>query len=164
MSTKSTTRTRRTHEQMIADLQAKIASIKTRAARRSVKADPALRHTSAAVKSIDKALAETKDAATRQALSEARSTLSACLSLNGVTPSSSGAVLKPAARRSSGENDNLPETLLAYVRSNPGQRGEQIAAALGTDTKAMRPSMKKLIGEGRVKTRGERRGMTYSAT
>jgi hypothetical protein len=50
------------------------------------------------------------------------------------------------------------------VRSNPGQRGEQIAAALAADTKAIRPVMKKLIAAGKVRTEGQRRGMTYTAT
>ena len=46
---------------------------------------------------------------------------------------------------------------------HPGQRGEQISAALGTDSTTMRPVMKRLIEERKVKTKGERRGMTYAA-
>lgn len=52
-------------------------------------------------------------------------------------------------------------TLLAYVKANPGQRGEQIAEALGTDSKGIRGPMKKLIEDGVVRTKGERRGMRY---
>ena len=59
-----------------------------------------------------------------------------------------------------GEIDS--ETLMGYVRSNPGSRGEQIAAGLLTNVKIMRPVMKRLIESGRVRTAGERRGMTYS--
>jgi hypothetical protein len=154
-------RIRRSTEQLISDLEAKIVSIKARAERQKMKADPALRHTSSALKSLDKALAETRDTATRQALSEARATLSACLSLHGVA-SSNGTVLTPRTRRTAGGRIG-EEALLEYVRSNPGQRGEVIAEALGTDTKTMRPVMRKLIEGGMVRTRGAKRGMTYSA-
>src|SRR5439155_23960019 len=94
-------------------------------------------------------------------LAEARETLGACLSRNGVTIPSHGSAVKASGRRSSGQVDT--DTLLSYVKNNPSQRGEQIAAALGTDSKAMRPVMKRLIEAGDVKTRGERRGMTYAA-
>ena len=79
-------RTRRTAEQRIADLQAEIEQIKARAAAQKIKKDPALRHISGAVRSIDKALGETKDKVTRAALTEARTGLSACLTLNGAAP------------------------------------------------------------------------------
>lgn len=149
-------RRRRGVEQLIADLEAKIAGIKEREARKQAKADPALRHASAALRSIDKALAEVEDSATEKALNEARSTLATCLGAGG-------GVLKPSrTRRSASEREDLAAALLAYVRSNPGQRGEQIAAALGTDTTAMRPAMKQLIAEGKVATEGQRRGMTYA--
>ena len=53
--------------------------------------------------------------------------------------------------------------LLTYVKDHPGQRGEQIAAALGTDSKSVRPAMQRLLADKKVKTRGQRRGMTYAA-
>lgn len=148
-------RQRRSIDQKIADLAAKIVALKEREARKQAKADPALRHVATAVKSIDKALAEAKDAATKKVLADARSSLNACLGVDG-------AVLVPTrARRSPAEIEDLSDALLAYVRNNPGQRGEEIAAALGTDTKAMRPVMQTLIADGKVTTEGERRGMRY---
>jgi hypothetical protein len=153
-------RQHRTEEARIAELEAKIAAIRARAERKKVKKDPSLRHISAAVRSVDKALGESNDAAMRRALDEARSTLSACLSLSGVVVS---AGTRSRSRSASGANVD-EGTLLTYVRGNPGQRGEQIAQALGTDTKAMRPVMKRLIEDGKVRTRGERRGMQYAAT
>ena len=144
---------------MIADLEAKIHVIKARQARKQAKADPAIRHASAALRSIDKALAATKDAGTRQALSEARSSLSACLARNGVGRSPE----QTRVRRSAGEMDDLPDALLNYVRNNPGRRGEHIAAAMAADTTTIRPVMKRLIAAGKVKTEGQKRGMTYTA-
>jgi len=65
-------------------------------------------------------------------------------------------------RRSAGEISNLGDALLNYVRNNPGQRGEEIAAAMATDSGTIRPVMKRLIAAGKVATKGQRRGMTYS--
>ena len=158
------TRTHRSEEDRIADLEAKIAAIRARAERKKVKRDPSLRHISAAVRSIDKALGESEDGAMRKALDEARSTLSACLSLSGVIVAGG---TKPRGRRAgSGGGGALVDegALLEYVRAHPGQRGEHIAVGLGTDTKAMRPVMKRLIESGKVRTKGERRGMQYAAT
>lgn len=154
--TTTMTRARRTEEQRIADLEAKIAEIRARAERQKVKKDPALRHITAALRSIDKAMSESGDATTRKALDEARGTLNACLSLNGVI-ASNGSASKRRTQSASVDSD----VLLAHVRKNPGQRGEHIAAAMSTDVNTMRPVMKRLIGAGQVKTKGERRGMTY---
>jgi predicted ArsR family transcriptional regulator len=45
-------------------------------------------------------------------------------------------------------------SLLDYVAKNSGQRGEQIAEALGTDAKTMRLPMQNLIADGAVRARG----------
>lgn len=151
---------RRTEEQLIADLEAKIANLKARAEAKKVKKDPALKYVSAALRAIDKAASETSDKAMREALGEARSTLSACLQLGGVsTLTAKGSGPKRAARGGSVDADSL----LSYVKNNPGQRGEEISAALGTDSKTVRPVMKQLIEDRKVKTKGERRGMAYFA-
>lgn len=54
------------------------------------------------------------------------------------------------------------DKLLPYVKANPGQRGEQIAAALKTNVGIMRGPMKALIAAKKIVTKGQRRGMTYS--
>ena len=146
-------RIRRNDDQLIADLQAKIAHIKTRAATKAARKDPALRHVTKAIRSIDAAMAETGDAAWRTALQEARVTLGACLQLEGIAVPQNG--------RSGCSVE--AEAILAFVRSNPGQRGEHIAAALGVDTTALRRTMNRLIEGGKVRTNGERRGMQYFA-
>jgi hypothetical protein len=57
----------------------------------------------------------------------------------------------------------MSDTLLAHVKANPGQRGEQIAAALKTDVTTMRRPMQTLIAARKVSTKGQRRGTTYYA-
>jgi len=89
----------------------------------------------------------------RNALTETRSALCECLGLDA-------GVVVPA--RSSPASADLAGDLLTYVQNNAGQRGEQIATALGTDTTTMRPVMKRLIADGKVETEGQRRGMTYA--
>jgi predicted ArsR family transcriptional regulator len=54
------------------------------------------------------------------------------------------------------------DDLMAYISAHPGQRGAEIAEALGTDTISMRPTMKRLIEEGKIKAQGRARAMTYS--
>ena len=152
-------RQRRSVEQRIADLEAKLVLIKDRMARKQAKADPALRHAAAALRSIDKALAATKNAGTKEALNEARSSLSRCLAPKGVVNAASRGIV----RRSAGEIADLGDALLNYVRNNPGQRGEQIAAAMAMDAATIRPVMKRLIAAGKIRTKGQKRGMTYSA-
>lgn len=146
------TRVRRTPEQQIKDLEAKIADVKARAARKQAKANPTTRYVTAAVKAIDNALGACDDATTKRALQEARTMLSSCLALDGVILAHGTKPRGPAVS---------PDALLDYISKNPGQRGEMISAALGTDSKTMRPVMQKLIAEKRIKTKGERRAMSY---
>ena len=154
-------RSRRSPEQLIADLEKRINEIKRRAEQRKAKRSPALRHMTAALRSIDKAISESDDSTTRKALDEARSTLSACLALNGVTVAGGAAAGGPRGRRSTQDVERLSESLLDYVLRNPGQRGEQIASALGTDAKTMRLPMKRLIAENKIRTKGQARATTY---
>lgn len=77
-------RVRRTADQLVADLEARIASIKARAERKKTRGNPAVRHTVAAVRSMDKAAASTGDAPLRKSLEEARGALAAWLLLNGI--------------------------------------------------------------------------------
>jgi hypothetical protein len=65
------------------------------------------------------------------------------------------------AKRSSEELETLTNNVLVYVKRNPGQRVEQIAAGLGTTTKELALPIIKL-GKA-LKTQGQRRGTKYSA-
>jgi hypothetical protein len=149
---------RRSDEDRIKALEARIEALKQRKARRQRRRDPALKQMHAAVRSIDQALAASADHAVREALGEARTTLAACLALTSATPRGT---LVPQARRGAG--GVTEDALLAHVRAHPGQRGEEIASVLGTDTGTVRPVMKRLIQAGRVRTAGQARAMSYAA-
>jgi hypothetical protein len=118
----------------------------------------------AAVRSIDKAMASASDAVLRRSLEDARGVLSAYLSLQGLVPATRSGPPGATGRRSPVDFERMSASLLAYVTRNSGQRGEQIAEALGTDTKTMRLPMQRLIAEGQVRTTGERRGTRYFAS
>jgi hypothetical protein len=105
-----------------------------------------------------------RDSVTPHTLDEARATLASCLALLGVTPKAAKPrkVLGSNARRKPpGKFD--ADGVLTYVRNNPGQRGEDLAAAFATDTATLRPILKALIADGKVRVEGERRGMRYFA-
>ena len=153
-------RNRRTPEQMIAGLQTEIERIKARAARAVVKKDPALRHISGAVRSIDKAAAETKDPATRTALTEARATLAACLALNGAAPTGGGRTLSPKPRAVAPPDAG---NVLAYIRKHPSSRSEEICGELGTSAASLRPVLHELRDGGKVKVKGKARATRYTA-
>lgn len=151
---------RRTAQQQIEQLEAKIKAIQERAARKSVRANPAIKHMSAALRSINKALNASDDTVLRKALDEARATLNACLSLVGVTPKAAKGTLAPRGRaRGSSRPD--PDALIKFVKSKPGSNSEQLSAALGTDAASMRPVMHELIAAGKLRTEGQRRGTRY---
>ena len=157
----ATKRTRRTQEELIADLQAEIATIKAKAEREKTKKDPALRHVASALRAVDKALELSQDKVLRTALNEARLTLSSCLAASGVEVPNGGAGAKRVRRINSADADGLADQLLPYVQEHPGQRGEEIAAAFGMDSATVRGPMKQLIADGKVRTEGQRRGTTY---
>jgi hypothetical protein len=153
-------RIRRTPEQIIAELESRIAQVKRRAETQKVKKDPALRHISGAVRSMDKAMAATQDAATRTAVGEARTALAAVLTLNGVVV---GGGSKARGASVNGGVKPDAERVARYIADHPGSRAEDIATALGTETAQLRPALLKLKGLGAVEPKGKARATRYYA-
>jgi len=77
-------RYRRTPEEQIADLQKEIERLKHKAKAKKAKQSAEIKNVVAAVRSLDKALETASDAAIKKAITEARTTLVACLELEGV--------------------------------------------------------------------------------
>ena len=57
----------------------------------------------------------------------------------------------------------LTSALLGHIKSNPGQRIEQIALELKVPTSELRLPTQKLLTGKDVKTKGQRRGTHYFA-
>jgi hypothetical protein len=152
-------RSRRSSEELIADLQAQISRIKSRAEQAKVKKDPSLRHIAGALRSIDKAMHGTRDSAARSALADARATLTACLTLQGAAPTGGKTVPALRSRMPAPE----PKDVLDHLRRHPGSRSEEIAAELGTDAISLRSVLHTLRDEGRVRVEGKARATRYTA-
>ncbi|MDP1889692.1 MAG: hypothetical protein Q8K55_02270 [Gemmatimonadaceae bacterium] len=152
-------RTRRSPEEQIAALQAQVDAIKAREAARKAKKSPVLRHMRAIVRAIDAAVQESDDAAASTALVDARRLLVGCLVMKGVRVPMTGAGSN--GQRASGDADHLSENLREYVLEHPGQRSEQIAAALRVSTWTLRCVMMPLVQAGEVRREGAARATAY---
>ena len=65
------------------------------------------------------------------------------------------------AKRSSDELERLSDQFVEFVKANPGLRIEQINKQLGTTTKDLALPIRKLISDGAVKVKGQKRSTTY---
>ncbi|HEU4726243.1 MAG TPA: hypothetical protein VFT22_00070 [Kofleriaceae bacterium] len=65
------------------------------------------------------------------------------------------------AKRSSADLEALSERFASFVKANPGLRIEQINKQLGTTTKDLALPIRKLIAEGVINAKGQKRSTTY---
>lgn len=68
-----------------------------------------------------------------------------------------------SAKRSPAELAALIKKLHSHIAKHPGQRIEKIGSGLGVPTKALVLPVKRLIGEKKVTTKGQKRATTYFA-
>lgn len=66
-------------------------------------------------------------------------------------------------KRNSTDLERLADSFHGYVAKHPGLRIEQINKELGTTTKDLALPIRKLLADGDIKTKGERRATTYFA-
>jgi predicted transcriptional regulator len=52
--------------------------------------------------------------------------------------------------------------VVSFVKTNPGLRIEQINKELGTTTKDLALPIRKLVGEGYLSSKGQKRSTTYT--
>ena len=74
-----------------------------------------------------------------------------------------GTAREKGAKRTPEELEALVKKLHSHVARNPGQRIEQIGAALGVATKELVLPARKLLGEKRMSTKGQKRATVYFA-
>jgi hypothetical protein len=67
------------------------------------------------------------------------------------------------AKRAPDELERLTTQLHQYIKANPGQRIEQVAAAMGTPTKELNLPVRKLIANKQLRTKGQKRATQYYA-
>src|SRR2546429_9101262 len=67
------------------------------------------------------------------------------------------------AKRTSAELDKMGDRFHEFVTKHPGLRIEQINKQLGTTTKDLALPIRKMIAEGSLKTKGEKRSTNYFA-
>ncbi|HET7501681.1 MAG TPA: hypothetical protein VFK02_11775 [Kofleriaceae bacterium] len=65
------------------------------------------------------------------------------------------------AKRSSADLEALCEQFASFVKANPGLRIEQINKQLGTTTKDLALPIRKLIADGVISAKGQKRSTTY---
>jgi len=65
------------------------------------------------------------------------------------------------AKRSPADLEALSEQFASFVKANPGLRIEQINKQLGTSTKDLALPIRKLISDGVVNAKGQKRSTTY---
>mgnify|MGYP001329832984 CR=1 FL=1 len=66
-------------------------------------------------------------------------------------------------RRSSADLEATAGKVLAYVRSNAGQRLEEIGKGLRTATAGLKRPIQGLLAAGKLRTEGQKRGTRYFA-
>lgn len=72
-----------------------------------------------------------------------------------------GRVRAKGAKRSQDELENLTTRLLTYIKSNAGQRIEQVAKGMGVSTRELNLPAKKLLANKSIRTKGQKRATQY---
>src|SRR5215831_11389896 len=65
------------------------------------------------------------------------------------------------AKRTAADLEMLSDKFASYVKANPGLRIEQINKELGTTTKDLALPIRKLIADGKISAKGQKRSTTY---
>jgi hypothetical protein len=65
------------------------------------------------------------------------------------------------SKRSAADLESLSSKAVEFVQANPGLRIEEINTQLGTTTKDLALPVRRLVAEGVISTKGQRRSTTY---
>ncbi|MGE0323648.1 MAG: DNA-binding protein [Polyangiaceae bacterium] len=70
---------------------------------------------------------------------------------------------KRGGKRTAAELADMADKLVGFVEKNPGSSIEEIGRGIGIPTKELALPVKKLLSEGRLKKKGQKRATRYSA-
>ena len=116
---------------------------------------------------VDGFVAQITDLARRAAMTTLETTFSARVGSRtaGALADTGGAAGRPkrarGAKRTAEDLDVLASKFVAFVKAQPGLRIEQINKELGTTTKALALPIRKLVSEGIISAKGNKRSTTY---
>ena len=110
---------------------------------------------------VDDFVAQVANMARKAAMETLESALTGNKPVAGARSTAPRGARAKGAKRAADEIEGLQARAVEHIKSNPGQRVEQINRALGTTTKDLALPLKKLIGEGVIRSEGERRATTY---
>ena len=108
-------------------------------------------------------VAQITELARRAAIDTLESALGKGARSGGRISSSNGHGRGRGGKRTSAELDKLGDRFYEFVGKHPGLRIEQINKQLGTSTKDLALPIRKMIAEGSLKTKGEKRSTQYFA-
>jgi hypothetical protein len=110
-------------------------------------------------------VAQVTDLARRAAMDTLEAALSGHEARRAATTTTAGPgrVRGRGAKRSPDELDKLAERFQVFVKEHPGLRIEQINKQLGTSTKDLALPIRKLLAEGAIHAKGQKRSTTYFA-
>lgn len=111
-------------------------------------------------------VAQITELARRAAINTLDTALNGHSATNGAVASSKKETAKitqdgRGAKRSLEDLAAISRSFADYVKANPGLRIEQINKALGTTTKSLALPIRKLIADGVIKVKGQKRSTTY---
>jgi len=67
----------------------------------------------------------------------------------------------PRSKRTAVRGGTISERILDFVRRHPGERSETVRAGLGISRAHMQSAVKKLVQNGQLTSKGERRATRY---
>jgi hypothetical protein len=114
---------------------------------------------------IEGFVAEITELARKAAFETLSSALQGGGKISGETGAGGAPRLRPrrGGKRSPDEIAAAADVLLQYIRENPGQRMETIAAAMGSSTRELALPIKRLLQGRKIQVQGQKRATSYSA-
>jgi hypothetical protein len=80
-----------------------------------------------------------------------------------ITPHSTDPFIGPHPRRNAAAVQETMDAVRGFIKAHPGLRSEEIYTKMGGNTADLKNALERLRAAKKVKTKGKKRSMTYSA-